>query len=52
MRILKKDLKKKKIEHNLKQQEYSDNIEKVIKNNEHEAIRMLNYEIINRPKYD
>ena len=52
MRILLKDLTKKRIEYTLRQQEYNDELDRLQKKQEQESIKLLSYELLNDPRYD
>lgn len=52
MRILEKDLKKKRIEYTIRKQQYTDELSKLNEKKENENIRVLNYEILNDPRYE
>lgn len=52
MRILEKDLKKKRIEYTIRKQQYTDQLSKLNEKKENESIRVLNYELLNNPRYE
>ena len=52
LRILHKDLKKKKIEYTIRRQQYNDELTKLIERREQESIKVLNYELLNNPRYE
>lgn len=52
LRILQKDLKKKKIEYTIRRQQYADELSKLNERQEQEGIRVLNYELLNNPRYE
>lgn len=52
LKILHKDLKKKKIEYTIRKQQYNDELTKLIERREQETIKVINYELLNNPRYD
>lgn len=52
IRILQKDLKKKRVEYSIRRQQYTDQLEKLSEKKEQESIRYLNYELLNDPRYE
>lgn len=52
MKILLKDLKKKRIEYTMRQQEYNEELDRMHKKQEQESIKVLNYELLNNPRYE
>jgi len=52
IKVLEKDLKKKRIEFTIRNQEYSETITKLNEKRDHEAIKVLLYEMLNNPRYE